>query len=145
MSVATLLVIPDDPRGAATFGFEHAMAHRSNLGAMTVPYVFNRGVPVAQTIDYAGGLSQFSVIPYFVDPNLNQQNWHVNHAQAHWDMNATLPSYPGAIDTFGVHSGNILLDMNRNRGQWIWWTFVNLQEHRIAGLVRPDDLVYPFW
>ena len=126
MTIVSLLVLPpaNDERARKTFEFEHAMAHRAVLGAMTP-------------------LHQFSALPYFVDPMQNENwpgsKWHRDHQQGHDDARGKLAS------------DQILRDANLNdEKQALWWTFVNHQEHHLQmGALSPPSTqnpwTYPFW
>jgi hypothetical protein len=76
---AVILTNPDDPM----FSFEHMMQHRQYFGIMG-------------DHNKQGTLSQFSVLPYLLDPSfgthLPAQSWNLNHQQAHNDFNADLPN-----------------------------------------------------
>jgi hypothetical protein len=73
MPLATLLN-PDDP----LYAFEHMMQHRQYFAVMSQ------------------SLSQFSILPYLLDPVFDQQQpaspWNLRHQQAHNDFNGDLPS-----------------------------------------------------
>jgi hypothetical protein len=79
MMPAAVLLNPDDPN----FAFEHMMQHRTYFSVM--------GDHAVQ-----GGLAQFSVLPYVLDPSqspeLPAQSWNLNHRQAHNDFNGDLPA-----------------------------------------------------
>lgn len=137
MTQATLLVKADD----ATFDFEHAMAHRALLAAMFP-------------------LTQFSVLPYLLDPSYDTQlpatKWHLNHQQAHTDSLTTLPAYfqGGAPQQtpqrLGQYNNTILLDSDlSNQDQLTWWTFANHREHYVATQTilpaREIEWRWPFW
>ena len=136
MSAATLLAMPDDPVGLATFAFEHAMSHRTYLGAMAP-------------------LTRFSVLPYFIHPMQNDPSWRLDHQQAQNDFTSTMPTWgnpppvppaPGTLSV-AVPLAHNLLDLPNldDPGQRSWWTFVNHQEHYIASANLPGLLTYPFW
>lgn len=117
MTLATLLVIPDDPAGRNLYAFDHAMAHRQLMAAM-------------------GPLYQWAIMPYFIDPFLFDsrpaQNWPLNHQQAHDDFTKMLPAY-GAALTEGIPTAQILVDSTlQDAGSRAWFTFGNHQEHLIA-------------
>lgn len=127
MAINYLTVMPTDERGQATFAFEHAMAHRTFLGAIAP-------------------LHRFSVIPYFIDPQQNDvPKWKLNHQQAHLDAMPNLPDYWQA-ETFGLLFMHNLLDYDLDDPeQRAWWTFANNQEHYAAMHSLPSELVFPFW
>ena len=126
MSDSYLIVMPTDELGMQTFAFEHAMAHRTFLGAIAP-------------------LDRFSVIPYFIDPQQNEPRWRLNHQQAHIDALPHLPAWYG-WDTFGVSFMHNLLDYDLDdEEQRTWWTFANQQEHYAAMHSLPAELTYPFW
>lgn len=132
MAQVTLLVRNEGPLAEAVFAFEHAMAHREVLGAMSP-------------------LTQFSVIPYFIYPMHNENQpgstWHLNHQQAHNDVLSKLPSIiPGR----GLDTDMVLRDSDlSNPRQGPWWTFANHQIHFLANAaVLPQTgpgWTYPFW
>lgn len=68
-----ILLNPDDP----LYNFEHMMQHRQYFAAMSK-------------------LSNFSMLPYLLDPGVDQNrpawNWNQSHQQAHDDFNKDLPS-----------------------------------------------------
>ena len=84
MSVATLLKFPTTKHGYPTFAFEHAMAHRTLLAgfAQIVQNIYQpptppptpedpNPVPPPPVITYPQNqipLSDFSVLPYLLDP-----------------------------------------------------------------------------
>jgi hypothetical protein len=122
MSQATLLNVPDDYRGRSAFEFEHAMAHREVMIVM-------------------GPLTQWSVMPYFIDPARYQAppgtNWHRNHQQAHDDVTTYLPADGTALEP-GIPSSQVvqegdLTDPERRT----WWTFINHQEHYVSNAAIP--------
>lgn len=105
MSTAYLLKMPDDPLGQATYFFEEAMAHRTLLGAMSP-------------------LDRFSVLPYLLDPFLDNGMWFLNHQQAQNDALTTLVPLFGATNLVDT-------DMD-NPEQRTWFEFVNHQELYVA-------------
>jgi hypothetical protein len=128
MSIATLLDYTD----AATFDFEHMMAHR-NYFAVMAP------------------LNRFSVLPYLLDPSYDTgipaSKWHLNHQQAHNDSLNVLPSLYGST-TIGLHIGGNLIDWDLSSpDQLQWWTFANHHEHYIANASTLPLLesLFPFW
>ena len=132
MALPSLLHYTDDELGRNTFAFEHAMAHRNVLGAMSP-------------------LDAFSVVPYLLDPMQNTEipatKWHQNHQQAHDDFNNALPTYFGAT-TVGIRPAVNLIDYNlTDQRQLAWWTFSNQTEHFVAenSILPPLVLDYPFW
>jgi hypothetical protein len=104
------------PAERAVFSFEHAMAHRTLLGAMS---------PIAK----------FSLLPYQLDPQrLDNSKYLLDHQQAHNDANST------ALD---INSTNNLIDTT---GNMRWWTFANHLEHFQMFNNLPETLgPYPFW
>lgn len=113
------------PTERATYAFEHAMAHRTLLGAMAP-------------------LTRFSVLPYQLDPQQADGMYLLRHQQAHWDMMDALPSYPPVTEEYGglrYQNDQILGELNP------WTIFANHTEHQIAMSVYPlpDKLTYPFW
>jgi hypothetical protein len=152
MAIVTLLVPPDEhpnvhttlpyaKRGA--FAFEHMMAHRNLFGAMGWEGI---------------GLSQFSVLPYMLDPEVNTKTqasgWHLNHGQAHQDATVTLPGWFGwwfltgqrpatQVGSFHDFADKTLATPESTK----WWTWINHQEHYIANQVLPTAQFqnYPFW
>lgn len=122
MSLATLLTVPTDQYSKSAFAFEHRMAHRALSLTM-------------------GPMSQFSVAPYFFDPQTNSGGWLQNHQQAHNDFRVNLPVRWGWWGTltqaYGVDSSQNLQDVDMNDpGQRRWWTWVNHQDHLIAADLR---------
>jgi hypothetical protein len=69
-----VLLNPDDP----LYAFEHMMQTRQYFAVMSQP------------------LSQFSILPYLLDPAFHQDQpaspWNLRHQQSHNDFNADLPS-----------------------------------------------------
>lgn len=99
MAIVSLLRLPTTPRERWAFIFEHDQAHRRKTRKPT---------------------------SYVLDPMQNEglptSKWHLDHQQAHNQMNASLP---GSI-------GQILSDSNlRNINQKTWWQFANHNEHYI--------------
>jgi hypothetical protein len=142
VAIVSLLTPPplDDEAATAAWSFEHAMAHRTLLAAMSP-------------------LTQFSTIPYSVfmfDPmtdqgvNIPAGWWNQLHQQAHDDFTNALPSYYGAT-VAGIPIGQILVDADLSQAeQMTWWTFVNHQEHYIANatlipLPPYPPYPYPYW
>jgi hypothetical protein len=118
MARPTLMVFPTDDRTRNNWSFEHAMAHRSLMAVM-------------------GPLTQWSIMPYWVDPQNFQagaaDKWNLNHQQAHDDYNSFLPAYSTAPSA-GIPQAQILVDHNfQNQDNTSWWTFANHQQHLIAG------------
>jgi len=76
---AAVLLNADDP----IFGFEHMMQHRQYFAVMG-------------RHDVHGNLSQFTVLPYVLDPAIGMdrpaQPWNLKHQQAHNDFNGDLPA-----------------------------------------------------
>jgi hypothetical protein len=131
MAQSTLLKY--NPAYHHSFAFEHAMAHRNLLGGMAP-------------------LSNFGVIPYFVDPTPSPQpayadKWQLNHQQAHYDAFAALPVFYGQT-TVGIRPAQMLIDSNlTDQAQLAWWTHANHTEHYVAGETTnpPMTLTYPSW
>jgi hypothetical protein len=133
MALASLLV-RSHPK--PTWAFEHAMAHRWMLGAFPP--------------------SNFSIVPYELDPENNHPAWHLNHGQAHTDaLSGIAPGatagpgqpYPTPLGLFGAPiPANHLVDGNlQNRERQIWWTFQNHHDHFISTTVLVGtQLTYPF-
>lgn len=131
MALCSLLRLGTSNTEKATFGFEHAMAHRQLWAAMSP-------------------LSRFSVLPYLIDPQQVGGKYLLNHQQAHWDMAQTLPSYFGA-----TAAGGLALTTNPplqdtpidNQERMRWWLFANHTDHLDAMSVLPlvEEWVYPFW
>jgi len=136
VAIVTLLKIPETEVGQKAFSFEHAMAHRQATAVM-------------------GPLSQWSILPYFIDPaqfDASPANkWNLNHQQAHNDFTSDLPAYSTALVP-GIPLNQNLVDTNfKNPLSQLWWTFANHQEHFIANqailplnLTIPTDQL-PFW
>ena len=131
MAIASLLRMGSTATERSVFGFEHAMAHRQLYAAMSP-------------------LSQFSVLPYFIDtPEFGSPKSLLNHQQAHEDALGALPSFPRSMrgsptpTPVGIDMAGNLLD----EGNEQWWHFVNHQEHyqAIDNLSDPSSWVYPFW
>lgn len=115
------------------------MAHRNALGVMSP-------------------LDRFSIIPYFVDPDLGDNRpasmWNLDHQQAHNDALNNLPSAFGAT-TVGLRIGQNLVDSNlSDPEQRRWWTFQNHMEHYVGGnTITPNTYfpepavqwIWPFW
>ena len=79
MSLGAVLLNRDDP----IYAFEHMMQHRQYFAVMGDHSV-------------QGGLAQFSVLPYILDPTQDSDNpawsWNQRHQQAHNDFNKDLPA-----------------------------------------------------
>jgi len=138
------LLAPPTNENLPAWEFDHAQAHRELLGAMAtlVPDItgdeFFRGT---------GGLSGFSAIPYFVDPQRNTGAWHLDHGQAHKDFQVTLPRYFGSTTVGFINpTSTDFVDMDFEQQEMLaWWTFANYQQHLIAAGVLPQTLTFPFW
>jgi hypothetical protein len=139
MALATLLVFPKEGDTAAqnTFSFEHAMAHRSLMAVM-------------------GPLTQWSVMPYFIDPTNFSAGpagvWNQAHQQAHNDFNGYLPGYSAAPAPPAPHLGfgqrQPLMDTNFQARPLAFWTFANHTEHLLAAntvLPLPTGTNVPWW
>jgi hypothetical protein len=118
------------------FAFEHSMAHRAALGIMAP-------------------LDRFSAIPYFVEPDLGDNQpasmWNLDHQQAHNDALQNLPSAYGAT-AIGLAIGQNLVDSNLDDPeQRTWFTFQNFMEHYVgANTILPapgpeTEWTFPFW
>ncbi|PWT76102.1 MAG: hypothetical protein C5B60_04485 [Chloroflexi bacterium] len=135
MSEATLLVMGDDPIARSAFAFEHAMSHRTYLGAMFP-------------------LTRFTILPYFIDPQINDPAYRLDHQYCQNDFNSTMPTWgavpggptppaPGTLAVAVPLSQN-LLDHNFDKPeQQLWWTFANHQEHYVGSANLPALLVLP--
>jgi hypothetical protein len=138
------------------FSFVHAMEHRSVLGVIGFQPGFTPQTgSTAKAIPPRPPLSQYSVIPYFVDPiagGIPAGKYHLNHQQAHndalrnvpnryfWQYTTTSvpqppPNPPLTFQTpqmveYGLRVGANLIDFNlNNKRQRTWWTFQNHMEH----------------
>lgn len=130
-------------RADPIFDFHHAMSHRT-LYATMFP------------------LSQFSVMPYFIEPvpSTGQRpgtDWPLDHQQAHDDYANALPPYYSATRVgFGIPTMQNLVDTISPESDQ-WWIFTNFMEHFLAedatqplptGAQTPDWFLgarYPFW
>jgi hypothetical protein len=153
MAIVTLLVPPygemygQETRSALpevkrqVFAFEHMMQHRQLMGGMN-------------SATY--GLSEFSVLPYMLDPEQHTSTqaslWHLNHGQAHQDATQNLPGWfgwwelPTPRPSSQVGSFKDFADKNMATKQaTAWLTFVNHQEHYIKNQVLPVTFHFPFW
>lgn len=117
------------------------MAHRNALGVMSP-------------------LHRFSVIPYFIDPMVQNDPpagaWHLNHQQAHNDAANHLPEEFGS-GILGIALWANLLDYNlEDPDSRAWWTFTNHLEHYVgSNTILPQSApqppppapqwTYPFW
>ena len=111
-------------RFSRSFDFEHQMAHRYFLGAMSP-------------------LHRFSTLPYWIAPRRDGGMWRLTHQQAHRDAMTTLPFYPYT----GVPMTQNLLDLplsKKNSEQLSWWLFANHAEHYVGQTVMPPERIYPF-
>lgn len=133
------MVMGSDPRSDAIFAFEHAMAHRQLLSAM-LPF------------------DRFSLVPYVLDPQLDNRMWMQKHQNAQDDFITTIPTwglYPGSLPaypgTLPVRAGENtnLTDANlKNPGQRTWFTFANWMEHYVganAWAQVPPGQLFPAW
>jgi hypothetical protein len=121
MALASLLVRSHPKQ---TWAFEHAMAHRGLTGGMAP-------------------LSDFSVLPYVLDPELDGGAWHLNHNQAHTDA-----FFQSPLGAFGPPiPAKHLVDMKFDQhGRTAWWTFENHHDHFVgAGVTVNRNLIFPFW
>jgi hypothetical protein len=110
MTIANLLVLPPPENRPArwAFIFDHQQAHLALLPK---------------------GRSRPSTLPLVLDPmqneNLPGSKWHLDHQQAHNNARGN------------IHSDQILRDSNLgDRTAALWWTFINLQEHRLMAAAR---------
>lgn len=137
-----------------TFGFEHEQAHRRLWGSMSP-------------------LTRFSVLPYILYPRPgNMGDWHMDHEQAHRDLQDVLPGTFGGVG-FGDLLGGLIPpgfpfpplppDQTQTISQlapsfniqdydltvWSqreWWTFQNHYSHLIAESTQNSAaFVYPFF
>ena len=141
MSLASLLVMTEP----FTFAFEHAMAHRNFLGAMSP-------------------LDAFTAVPYFLDPPSASPMFHLYHNRAHQDALAPTtalmtPVVPGERPGY-IQSGPFQTELplgvpfpqdflmntpTPTQERQKWWTWTNQQEH-LAGMdILPTEATYPFW
>ena len=143
MAIASLLRMGGSNAERAVFGFEHAMAHRQLYASMSP-------------------LSQFSVLPYLIDPPQVGGKYALNHQQAHWDFLSTLPSFPPGIGVIDNPDGSttvptgglaqisdpiLLTDPVQNSRQFSWWLFANKTAHdnALTVLELEQHWNYPFW
>ena len=166
MAQVSLLHLGDGLGQAATFAFEHAMAHRALLATMSP-------------------LTRFSVVPYLLDPMVGSgapaAKWNLNHQQAHDDSlrnvqsqyywppittdvtqpnptppppTITVPVVTQQTPTIGLRIGQNLIDNNLgDPRQLTWWMFQNFMEHYVAATVtvpapapKPSPQpTFPFW
>jgi hypothetical protein len=133
--MGTLVQLSEDPARQRAFEFDHLMAHRTNLGAMSP-------------------LTRFSLVPYQLDPATNKPMWHLIHGQAHVDFTDTLPYWYYLVNPaywpnegVGIPSRQPLVDTDlENDEKRTWWTFVNHQEHLAAqNSASFVEWVFPFW
>ena len=133
MSLPTLLSQPSNDAARNAWSFEHAMAHRSLMAVM-------------------GPLTQWSVMPYFIDPADFQatpaNKWNLNHQQGHDDFTRNLPAFSTA-HVAGIPMIQNLMDSNfQDQGQLSWWTHNNHQQHFVAAnavLPLPSWMAHPPW
>jgi hypothetical protein len=137
--IQTLLAPPDDDF-LPSWQFDHAQAHRELLGGMS------RTIELLGGRYQVGGLTEYSAIPYFIDPLLNTGMWHFDHGQAHKDASGALPGWFGFSATTSMLNPTLnLVDYDlQNEDHVTWWTFVNLMEHLTAQAVLPQQLIFPF-
>jgi hypothetical protein len=143
MAQISLIKYPDDQQGNNAFVWEHAMSHRSYMGAMAP-------------------LTGFSRVPYLLDPEYRTEipasDWHMSHQQAHWDalngvsswfnIAPVLPTPTAAGSGIGIPSHQNLVDTDlQSQGQQQWWTFANHMEHYALtnGINLLTELTFPFW
>jgi hypothetical protein len=157
MASVTLMRMGNGLGQRSAYNFEHAMAHRAVLGVIG----FQPGIKPPSTIvpppwpavKPRPPLSQYSVVPYFIEPPQGQKvgagKWHLNHQQAHNDALQNIPSRyfwqspvtpPPATPpppppaptkiTYGLRIGQNLVDTSfANERQRKWWIFQNWMEH----------------
>lgn len=134
-------VLPD-------FQFSHQTLHNGWLGDMSAPLVYVPPVitpPRRRGRVVSGGLTAFSSIPYFIDPQFNGSAfWNYTHGQAHRDGSVTLDSwFNQTLETTLVRQP--LVDFNLDRPvERTWWTFANFMEHYNAQAVLPQQPFLPF-
>ena len=130
MPLPSLLTM-DDP----SYFFDHQMAHRLPLGAMSP-------------------LDRFSPLPYILDPYREGGWWRLLHSTAQDSFIEDLPSWPGSRGQEGWPNDGIGLASDQplfapdifKPGHRKWFEFANFQEHRIAeASISFEELVYPFW
>jgi hypothetical protein len=117
MPLATLMVYPTHEAQKNVFAFEHAMAHRNVQAVM-------------------GPLTQWTVMPYFIDPTDYQatpaNKWNLNHQQAHDDFTKNLPAFSTAR-VAGIPMNQNLMDTDlQDQSRIAWWTHNNHQQHLVA-------------
>jgi hypothetical protein len=121
--------------------FEHTMAHRFLFGSLSP-------------------LSQFSVLPYNLDPSQFNGKWTLlNHQKSHWDATATLTTFPwwwfqgvtpapSEVPAGGLGeamNGNMVdTDLNNQR-TFPWWLHENHTQHLNAMDLLAKEATYPFW
>lgn len=143
MSQASLLAPPTE-ENLPGWQFDHAQAHRELLGAMAL------AVPAPVANEFfagTGGLTRYSAIPYFIDPQFNTGVWHLDHGQAHSDFQLTLPGFFGSTVTGVINPTStdlVAMDFSQ-QGLLTWWTFVNHEQHLTATNTLPQQLTFPFW
>jgi hypothetical protein len=150
VSQVSLIAIPATQEGRTAFVFEHAMAHKLQLGVM----------------GNSPGLVALSTLPYWIAPRpgpygptppyQNDAKYFQFHQQAHDDANVNMPAQlvqdaTGAwweVVPIGIPYSQNLQDVDLNdESQRRWWTFANHQEH-IAQSYSASPLiqwVFPFW
>lgn len=111
MALASLLVLPTNPRAAIGFVFDHDQEHRSMQAALEP------------------GPSQ----PPMLDPALASDTtpragpWHFNHQTAHNQFNLAI---------FGFQTQQNMADATfADKSSLTWWTFVNHQEHYLINQI----------
>lgn len=111
------------------------MAHRASFGCMSP-------------------LSQFSVLPYHLDPStFNGRGYLLDHQQAHNDMLCTLPNFPPywpdpePLPRGGTPGQNLLdTDLNNPRTLPLWLHFNHTEHLTVMDLqLQYPNQVYPFW
>lgn len=145
MSLSYLLMEPTQAT-LPSWQFEHAMAHRELMGAMSQVPTVTPFPPHGRHV-VGGGFQRFSALPYLVDPQFNVGMWHLDHNQAHADFQHALPGYFGfstSTTLSPTFPGFTSMDFT-DPGLIGWWTFVNHQQHLTASTVLPLVLNYPFW
>jgi len=145
LPLAALLRMGSTDAERSLWRFEHTMAHRTLYGSMSP-------------------LSQFSVLPYSLDPSQFNGRWTLlNHQQAHWDATNTLTSFPWwwfesrynpvptaepPVGGLGTNLNGNMVDADLNNARTLpWWLHENHTQHLNAMdlLARAEDVTYPFW
>jgi hypothetical protein len=111
MSLASLLTLPTNERGAWGFVFDHDQTHRSMFAALQP----------------SGPTQSVGALPPILDPAPIRQterragNWHFDHQAVHDQFNVAI---------FGVQTPQNMADATfAEKSSLTWWTFVNHHEH----------------